>query len=143
MPCASCFAVCCLSGTRQRHYLPCAKETTHGKYRAHGKDHICRVPYVGHTAKLWQRACGLFCLPCATRLAHGKHVSSFHWPCGAKGHTAKSFKKNLILPSQIFLFCAYNTCCFVLNFGTFLYSFTIFSEFICLIKFLAIELEVF
>ena len=75
MPCASCFAVCCLSGTRQRHYLSCAKETAHGKHRAHGKDHICRVPYVGHTAKLWQRACGPFCLPCATRLARGKHVS--------------------------------------------------------------------
>ena len=65
MPCASCFAVCCLSDTQQRHYLPCAKEIAHGKYRAHGKDHICRVPYVGHTAKLWQRACGPFCLPCA------------------------------------------------------------------------------
>ena len=87
------FAVCCLSGTQQRHYLPCAKETAHGEHRAHGKDHICRVPYVGHRQSCGNELVTSFCLPCATHLAHGKHVSSFHWPCAAKGHTAKSSKK--------------------------------------------------
>ena len=43
MPCASLFAVCFLSGTRQRATLPCATVKTHGKdfavcfFFSHGK----------------------------------------------------------------------------------------------------------
>ena len=138
------------------HALPCAV------YRAHGKDTICRVlkkqrtVNIGHTAKTifavcltlgTQQSCGnglVACFVCRVppvwHTANMSPVSIGRVPLRG---TQQSIQIFLILPSQIFLFCAYNTCCFVLNFGIFLYSFTIFSEFVCLIKFLAIELEVF
>ena len=49
-PCAGIFAVCTISGTRQRAYLPCATKGTHSK--------------VNGTR---QRSC----LPCATKKTHG------------------------------------------------------------------------
>ena len=60
MPCASLFAVCFLSGTRQKATLPCATVKTHDK-KTHGKIHalpcadtrqrLCRVFFFLHTAK--------------------------------------------------------------------------------------------
>ena len=64
LPCVSIFAVCFLSGTRQRATLPCATtktpglKKTHGKFMlcrvlflAHGKTMLCCVPFFWHTAK--------------------------------------------------------------------------------------------
>jgi len=54
-PCARIFAVCTISGTQQRAYLPCAMKGTHGKLNG-----------------TRQRSC----LPCATKKTHGKAVDT-------------------------------------------------------------------
>jgi len=42
-PCAILFAVCLMSGTRQKGYSPCATYKAHGKHWAHGEQNFCRV----------------------------------------------------------------------------------------------------
>ena len=71
-PCARIFAVCTISGTRQRAYLPCATKGTHGKLN--GTRHRS-------------------CLPCATKKTHGKAVDTrqcrMFAVCHELQHTAK------------------------------------------------------
>jgi len=71
-PCARIFAVCTISGTRQRAYLPCATKRTHGKLN--GTRHRS-------------------CLPCATKKTHGKAVDTrqcrMFAVCHDLQHTAK------------------------------------------------------
>ena len=71
-PCGRIFAVCTISGTRQRAYLPCATEGTHGKLNG-----------------TRQRSC----LPCATKKTHGKAVDTrqcrMFAVCHDLQHTAK------------------------------------------------------
>jgi len=71
-PCARIFAVCTISGTRQRAYLPCATKGTHGKLNG-----------------TRQRSC----LPCATKKTHGKAVDTrqcrMFAVCHDLQHTAK------------------------------------------------------
>ena len=130
---------------------------------------LCRVSDVGHTANILEPfgmvGAVLFavCRPFVTRQRRPIHRSFFFAVCWRKRTaivliyrlfslfaecillgTRQSFqKKILILASQLFLLCAYNTCCSLVNFGICIYSFTIFNDLICLIKFLAIKLEVF
>ena len=71
-PCARIFAVCTISGTRQRAYLPCAMKGTHGKLNG-----------------TQQRSC----LLCATKKTHGKAVDTrqcrMFAVCHDLQHTAK------------------------------------------------------
>ena len=71
-PCARIFAVCTISGTRQRAYLPCATKGTHGKLNG-----------------TRQRSC----LPCATKKTHDKAVDTrqcrMFAVCHDLQHTAK------------------------------------------------------
>jgi len=141
-PCARIFAVCTISGTRQRAYLPCATKGTHGKLNG-----------------TRQRSC----LPCATKKTHGKAVDTrqcrmfavchdlqhtakkntrqnvFFAVC-YEGHTAKCglcrvfisgtrqiCLKKVTLPLKLFclsLYCMWDS---ILGFGIFLDHFAIFN----------------
>ena len=112
---------------------------THGNCDAHGTSGTrqkCGTRY----EMMWP-----FCLPCAalnTRQIKTFAMCIWSLPSAVCKAHGKVCQKNLIQPSQIFLLCAYSTWCSLVNLGVF-YSFTIFSDLICLIKFLAIKLEVF
>ena len=71
-PCARIFAVCTISGTRQREYLPCATKGTHDKLNGTRQ---------------------MSCLPCATKKTLGKAVDTrqcrMFAVCHDLQHTAK------------------------------------------------------
>ena len=85
LPCVLLFAVCFLSGTRQRATLPCATTKTPGLKNTHGKFMLCRVLFFWHTTK------SIVCrvpkkstrqsinLPCVFS-AHGKRIIFFLFP---------------------------------------------------------------
>ena len=62
-PCARIFAVCILSGTRQRENLPCVCKKTHGKQKTHGNHALHRVPSP-ITRRTWRF---VVCQPAGTR----------------------------------------------------------------------------
>ena len=56
------FAECFLSGTRQRGYLPSAREKALGKHPALGKEVVCRVPRTRRTITLGKTSiCRVLC----------------------------------------------------------------------------------
>ena len=129
--------------------LPCARRWAHDKHSGTVRNgsgrFVCHVPAVWHTAK---EARPPFIFLCRVlKKTHGNctDLPFVFFVCRVHiiKHTAKFSKNFLILASQLFLLCAYNTCCSLVNFGICIYSFTIFNDLICLIKFLAIKLEVF
>ena len=116
--------------------LPCALS------RAHGKEHVCRVPRRRHMAKQWTHG-SAGCLSCAIiyntrqKKTHGK-MSSL--PCATKDTRqnvlfamclflshGKFVKKKFILPLKLFclsLYCMWDS---ILGFGIFLGHFDIFN----------------
>jgi len=118
-PCAGIFAVCTISGTRQRAYLPCATKGTHSKVngtrqrsclpcatkKIHGKavdTRQCRMFAVCHDLQHTAKKHTANCLLCRVlRRTHGKMWSL---PCVYFWHTANLFKKNSLC---LWIFFAY------------------------------------
>ena len=117
-PCARIFAVCILSGTRQREDLPCVCKKTHGNYalrrvpststRRKWRFAVCQPAGTWRTWITWlargfcrQGPHGRHCLPCA-RVRHTANTNLRRVPYG--WHTA-----NMVLPSRavraVFICC--------------------------------------
>lgn len=111
------FAVCAISGTRQRSCLPCAARQAHGKNKTHGKPPLCRgldqqtrqiklfavcrsrkpMAKIRHTANPRQKKkmsllASRQCLPCAmpgTRQNEKLAVYNFYLLCGKGAVTVR------------------------------------------------------
>ena len=105
------FAVCFLSGTRQRATLTCATTKTPGLKNTHGKFMLCRVFFCTRQKHA---------LPCVFSLAHDK-VNSL--PCVKNKHMAKhgfgvyfilthgKIINFFLLRTQNFFYFLHITCC--------------------------------
>ena len=83
----------------RRHFCRVREALSCALCRAHGKQTLCRVPKIQHTANIQA--------PCAKCLAHGKQMDTRHSPifavCRAIKHTVNIYTRQNSLLCRVFL----------------------------------------